>query len=92
MEVTNVCIKKLRFGQEVAYENAQLMMASATIKSVTKESIRSAFEISTKYKLNHWDSLIVASALESGCKILYTEDLHHSLLINNRLKVINPFL
>jgi predicted nucleic acid-binding protein len=33
----------------------------------------------------------VASALETGAEILYTEDMHHGLLINNQLQIVNPF-
>ena len=30
-------------------------------------------------------------ALEADCKILYTEDLQHKQLIENKLTIINPF-
>jgi predicted nucleic acid-binding protein len=33
----------------------------------------------------------VAAALESGCEILYTEDLSDGQIINDTLKIINPF-
>jgi predicted nucleic acid-binding protein len=39
-----------------------------------------------------WDSLIIASALENGCKILYSEDMHHNHLIEKKLRIINPFI
>jgi predicted nucleic acid-binding protein len=38
------------------------------------------------------NTFIVASALEADCDILYSEDFHHHLLVNDRLKIINPFL
>jgi predicted nucleic acid-binding protein len=41
--------------------------------------------------VSYWDSLIISSALESGCKILYTEDMHHNQIIEGKLKIINPF-
>ena len=34
----------------------------------------------------------IDSNLESECPILYSEDLQHNQLIENRLRVINPFL
>jgi len=36
--------------------------------------------------------LIVASALENGCGTLYTEDLQHGQIIENKLLIVNPFL
>ncbi len=38
-----------------------------------------------------YDSLIVATALESECTILYSEDMQDGLLIENQLKIVNPF-
>jgi len=38
-----------------------------------------------------YDSLIIAAALGSGCKVLYSEDMQHGQMIQN-LKIENPFL
>lgn len=35
---------------------------------------------------------MIASAIASNCNILYTEDLQHGQVIENRLTVINPFI
>lgn len=51
-----------------------------------------ALELKLKYKLSYWDSLIIASAQENECEILYTEDMHDGLVINNELTIRNPFL
>jgi len=34
----------------------------------------------------------LASALENGCQIVYSEDMQHKQIIENSLKIINPFL
>lgn len=49
-----------------------------------------AIELSDRYQFSFYDSLIVASALQSDCKILYSEDLQHGQSIF-KLKIINPF-
>ena len=49
-------------------------------------------KIKNKYQLSFWDSLILQSALKNECKILYSEDLQHNQVIENTLKIINPFL
>ncbi len=38
-----------------------------------------------------FDSLILASALEAGCQILYSEDLQDGQRIENQLMIVNPF-
>ena len=56
-----------------------------------REMYISALQIQDKYQLSWWDSLIVASALITGCNKLYTEDLQHGLQCHT-LKIINPYL
>jgi predicted nucleic acid-binding protein len=43
------------------------------------------------YSLSFWDGLIVASSLAANAEILYSEDMQDGLLIEKRLKIINPF-
>ncbi len=37
-----------------------------------------------------YDSLIVASAINANCKILFSEDMQHTQVIDS-LEIINPF-
>ena len=38
-----------------------------------------------------YDGLIVAAALGAGCDLLWSEDLHDGLVIEQRLRIVNPF-
>ncbi len=38
------------------------------------------------------DSLIVAAALDAGCDTLYSEDMQHSQVVEDRLRLVNPFV
>ena len=58
---------------------------------ITKKDIRKAMTIKGRYKYNYWDSLIIASALQNNCSVLYTEDLQDGQVIENALKIVNPF-
>jgi predicted nucleic acid-binding protein len=59
---------------------------------VDKHIVTYASELRIEHSISYWDSLIVSSALTSGCDILYSEDMHHGLTIRKQLTVINPFL
>jgi len=59
---------------------------------INQASIQKAIEYSKRFNFSHWDSLMLASALESGCDIFYTEDLQDSQNIDNQITVINPFV
>ncbi len=50
-----------------------------------------ASRLRQSYKLSFWDSLIVSAALQAQALILYSEDMQHNQLIENRLTIINPF-
>ena len=84
-------IKKLSFDENMikafidsAYDRYEIINFSKTV-FLTGAMTRS------KYKYSYYDSLIIATALESKCNILYSEDMHHGQIIENNLKIINPF-
>lgn len=47
--------------------------------------------LTRSYGLSLWDGMIVAAAIESGCDTLYSEDMHAGLVVDGRLRVVNPF-
>jgi predicted nucleic acid-binding protein len=55
------------------------------------ETIKQCIFIKEKYGYSWWDSLVLTSALENDCVILYSEDLQSNQIIENKLKIINPF-
>jgi predicted nucleic acid-binding protein len=50
-----------------------------------------ALELTRSNSISWYDSLIVAAAMESDCRILYSEDLQHGQKLDN-LRIQNPFL
>jgi predicted nucleic acid-binding protein len=50
-----------------------------------------ALNLAERYQYSYFDSLILASALEAGCQILYSEDLQDGQRIENQLTIVNPF-
>jgi predicted nucleic acid-binding protein len=50
-----------------------------------------ALELTRRFSLSWYDSLIVAAALEGGCGILYSEDFQHGQQFDT-VVVQNPFL
>jgi predicted nucleic acid-binding protein len=53
--------------------------------------LRTASEFRMRYQLSFWDSLIAASAFVGGASVLYTEDMHDGLVIEQQLRIVNPF-
>lgn len=62
------------------------------VLAVTSETHERAVGIAEKYGYGIYDSLIVASALEAACLILYSEDMRDGQLIEGRMRIRDPFL
>ena len=60
--------------------------------AVDIETLQTAEHLIECYDFQIFDAIIVASALESGCNILYSEDMQHEMKVDKKLSIINPFL
>ena len=58
---------------------------------ITIERHEAAITIAQKHGYNIYDALVVATALEAGCAVLYSEDLHDGQTIDGQLTIRNPF-
>ncbi len=67
------------------------LLESSKLFLILESTIRLSWLIRKRYQFSFWDSLIIASALESECSILYSEDLQHRQLVEGKLQIINPF-
>lgn len=56
----------------------------------TPGNIFEAIDISVLHQLSFRDSLICSAAISGNCKYIYSEDLHHGLVIRG-VEVVNPF-
>jgi len=44
------------------------------VAALTTETFRLALAAHHRFQISHWDSLIIASAQETGCEMMYSED------------------
>jgi|SRR5665213_42115 len=92
MESINVLIKKLGFTKHEAFEHARFLVFNSAITVISDATLLRSFTISESYGYSHWDSLIIAAALEAECGTLYSEDLKDGQVIEGALTIRNPFL
>lgn len=61
------------------------------IKPMTEDTYDLGRTLAERYQLPVYDAMIVASALLAGADTLYSEDMHDGLLVEDRLRIRNPF-
>jgi len=93
-ECLNVAMKKklISSDQTILKQLIGQMESKFHIKHITRFDITLATEIHCQYKFSYFDSLIIATALNYPCSVLFTEDLHHRQILQQSLNVINLFL
>lgn len=89
-EFTSVARRKLGMSWEEIAEALQAIRASCRVEPLTERTHDLAFALATRYELSWYDAMIVASARLAECETLYTEDMHHGLVVD-QLKLQNPF-
>ncbi|MDR0516641.1 MAG: PIN domain-containing protein [Fibromonadaceae bacterium] len=68
--------------------NYDCFISTQVLRSST---VKKSLALNERYGYSYYDCLIIASALESNCKYLFSEDMQHGQIIENTLKIVNPF-
>ena len=90
-EVSNIMLRKLNFTNEQIQFFIQSCYRKYNVSKLGKKIFLLACDIRNSYKLSYYDSIIVATAMESNCKIIYSEDMQHKQIIFDKLTIIDPF-
>jgi len=90
-ETVSVLTRKHGFLLSEAHEIAESLLNLCEVVAVDTHTIRKAIDLTKRYSLSHWDSLIIASAMLADCQTIYSEDMQHGQVFDNRLIVQNPY-
>ena len=90
-EFTNILHKKYFVEWQKIKNAIDEILPFFTFFPTEINEIKAAISLAEKYRYSFYDSLIIASALEANCKILYSEDMHSNQIIDKKLKIFNPF-
>src|SRR5437764_7129212 len=92
--VNEVCvnlIKKAHFDEASIRNLIESFYSQYRVAALNKATLTEASTLRDDYSFSYWDSLVVACALIEGANIVYSEDMHAGLTVENRLQIINPF-
>jgi predicted nucleic acid-binding protein len=90
-EVAAVARRKLRLGWHDVHELLELVQSLFIVEPLTLATHERALFIAERYKLDVYDSAVVASALLAECDTLWSEDMHHGLVVEGTLTIRNPY-
>lgn len=90
-EFTNVARRKSGLGWNDVEEALQVFKTACEVHPLTLETHEQAVRLASRHSLGFYDALIVAAALLADCEILWSEDMQDGLLVEERLRIRNPF-
>jgi predicted nucleic acid-binding protein len=90
-EIANVARRKMRMSWGDTHSFLSMLRTLLTVHPVTAEVHDEGLALAERHDLSIFDAMIVASALHAGCSTLWSEDMQHGMVIDRRLRIVNPF-
>ena len=90
-ETINILIKKFKLNIKDIINVVKELEKEFIILDFDIQIQLNALKLKQNYNLQFYDALIVSTALKNSCTILYSEDMQDKLVIEKKLKIINPF-
>jgi predicted nucleic acid-binding protein len=90
-ELANVARRKIGMSWQDTHAFLSLLRGLLNVHPVSVETHETGLALAERYQLSIYDSMIAASALQAGCDTLWSEDMQHGIVIDGRLRIVNPF-
>jgi predicted nucleic acid-binding protein len=81
--------KKLGVLPEIARQKVELF-SELEVGVPELADILAAIDLHRLHNFSYWDALVIRMARQTGCKVLYSEDLQNQRAIEG-LRIVNPF-
>lgn len=90
-EIANVLRGKWRRSWLETRNILEEVYGIVTVRSLDHANHRLGLDMAERYQFSIYDGMIVSAALLAGCDTLYSEDMHHGLVVDGRLRIVDPF-
>lgn len=92
-EFATVARRKLtKDWQDIEHYLTWIETVCRTVHPIDVETHHRGIGLAKRYNFSIYDSMLVATALRAGATTLYSEDMQHGLLVDNQLRISNPFI
>ena len=90
-EVASVARRKMQMNWNETHALLEMLRGLLTVHPLTLETHETGLALAERYDLSLYDAMIVAAALHAGCDKLWSEDMQHGMVLQNGLRIVNPF-
>ncbi len=90
-ETANVARRKMHMSWRETHAFLSMLRGLLAVHPITTETHVGGLALAERHNLSIYDGMIAASALHADCDTLWSEDMQHGMLIDDRLRVANPF-
>ena len=90
-ELTNVARRRMQMSWADTHAFLRMLRGLLTVHPLTIEVHETGLALAKRYGLSTYDGMIAASALHAGCDKLWSEDMQHGMVLEKRLRIVNPF-
>ncbi|HLQ19124.1 MAG TPA: PIN domain-containing protein [Tabrizicola sp.] len=95
VQVLNETLVNCRRKAGLSWEETAGFLASVQslcpVEDLTLQTHEVGRALAERYGLSIYDAMVVGSALLAGCTTLWSEDMQDGLLVEGRLRIVNPF-
>ena len=81
--------RKLQVDARTARRKVELL-AEFDVAFIGVADVMAAIDLYRLYGFSFWDALILRAASETGCRVLFSEDLHEARKVDG-VHIVNPF-
>ena len=90
-EITNVARRKMSMSWTETHAFLSTIRALLPAQPITIDTHDTGLRLAERYRLSIYDAMIAASALHADCDTLWSEDMQDGILLDDRLRIVNPF-
>ena len=95
VQVLNEALVNCRKKAGLSWEDAGAFLAGVQaicqVEDLTAETHLVGRALAEKYRMSVYDAMIVAAALIADCTTLWSEDMQDGLVVEDQLRIVNPF-
>ena len=90
-ELANVARRKMRMSWADTHALLSTLRSLLTVHPLTLEAHNTGLALAERYSFSIYDAMIASSALHAGCDTLWSQDMQHGMVLQEGLRIVDPF-